>query len=143
MKFKSIMVIFTLIIITTCIFGNFNVSLAKLKEDSDDIKIQQDTPDDIVEGANSFIKTGEKEAKDAIDPAKIKKSSDFIYNLLLAIAIVIAVVVGIMLGIKLMLASIEEQAQVKEALAAYVVGCIVVFGAMGIWKLGVVTFSKF
>ena len=34
-----------------------------------------------------------------------------------------------------MLGSIEEKAQVKEALIPFIIGCIVVFGAFGIWKI--------
>ena len=31
--------------------------------------------------------------------------------------------------------SVEEQAKVKETLIIYAVGCIVTFGAFGIWKM--------
>lgn len=36
-----------------------------------------------------------------------------------------------------MLGGIEEQAKIKETLIPYIVGCIVIFGAFGIWKLAV------
>ena len=34
-----------------------------------------------------------------------------------------------------MIGSIEEKAQVKESLIPFVIGCVVVFGAFGIWKM--------
>ena len=34
-----------------------------------------------------------------------------------------------------MLGSMEEKAQIKEALIPFVIGCIVAFGAFGIWKI--------
>ena len=36
-----------------------------------------------------------------------------------------------------MTAGIEQQAQIKQALIPYVVGCVVVFGAFGIWKIAI------
>ena len=46
-----------------------------------------------------------------------------------------AVVVAAYLGIKFITSSVEEQAKVKESLIPFVVGCVVIFGAFGIWKL--------
>ena len=57
------------------------------------------------------------------------------YNILITIATFVAVLVGGILGVKIMIASADEKAQVKELLIPYVIGCIVVFGAFGIWKL--------
>ena len=34
-----------------------------------------------------------------------------------------------------MVGSIQEKADIKSALVWYVIGCLVVFGAFGIWKL--------
>ena len=34
-----------------------------------------------------------------------------------------------------MISSAEEKAEVKKMLIPYIVGCIVVFGGFGIWKL--------
>ena len=56
-------------------------------------------------------------------------------KLILVIGICVAVITISILGIKFMLGSIEEKAQVKEALIPFVIGCVVVFGAFGIWKI--------
>ena len=34
-----------------------------------------------------------------------------------------------------MAGSVEQKAKVKDSLVPYIVGCIVIFGAFGIWKL--------
>ena len=41
-----------------------------------------------------------------------------------------------------MLGSIEEKANIKESLIPFVIGCIVVFGAFGIWRIFVSLGSK-
>lgn len=99
--------------------------------------------DSIISGANGFIELGEDQVGDALNTDKLADASNSIYNILLAIAMIIAVAVGVGLGIKFMTSSVDEQAKIKEMLVPYVAGCIVVFGAMGIWKLAVTTFSKF
>ena len=99
--------------------------------------------DSIVSGANDFVKEGEQQVNGSLDTDALAETSNDIYNILLAIAMVIAVAVGIVLGIKFMTSSVEEQAKIKELLVPYVAGCVVVFGAMGIWKLAVNTFARF
>ena len=57
-----------------------------------------------------------------------------IYNILLVIGMAVAVGIGTVLGIKFLMGSMEEKAQIKESLIPFIIGCIVVFGAFGIWK---------
>ena len=101
------------------------------------------TPADVFSGANNFVSEGESQVSNAIEQDKLADTSNFIYNILLGIAMVIAVAIGATLGIKFMVSSVEEQAKIKEVLVPYVAGCIVVFGALGIWKLAVTIFSGF
>ena len=98
------------------------------------------TPDEIINEANSFIEIG-KNNGNPIDGSNLKKASDTLYNILLAIGILLAVVVGMYLGIKFMLASAEDKAKVKESLVPYIAGCIVIFGAFIIWKLTIILFA--
>ncbi len=72
----------------------------------------------------------------------MKSTSNFIYNLLLGIAMVVAVIVGLIIGIRFMTGGIEEKAKIKELLVPYVAGCIVIFGAFGIWSLVVNVLMK-
>ena len=94
---------------------------------------------DWVGDAQNFMNSGGGTA--TVNEAKLKKASDSIYNLLSSLGMIISVVVGLILGITFMMASAEDKAKVKEALIPYIVGCIVVFGAFGIWKIVINTFS--
>lgn len=97
-----------------------------------------DTVDSVIQGAQDFLSVG----KDSqVNEEKLKGTSDFIFNLLLAIAMVVAVIVGIIIGIKFMVGGIEEKAKIQESLIPYVIGCVVIFGAFGIWKLAVTVLS--
>lgn len=89
----------------------------------------------IVSGADGFIQNGQGSSK--IDNDDIHNLSDSLYNILLIIGTVIAMIVGVVLGIQFMTGSIEAKSKVKESLIPYVVGCVVIFGAFGIWKLAI------
>ena len=65
----------------------------------------------------------------------MQKTIDLIYNIFLAVGLVVAVICGLILGIQFMMSSSEGQAEVKEKLVPFIVGCVVIFGAFGIWKL--------
>ena len=86
-----------------------------------------------VDDAKSFLGAADKTVN--LNGDKLESASNDIYNLLSSIGMIIAVVVGIILGITYMLVAAEEKAKVKESLIPYVIGCIVIFGAFGIWKL--------
>lgn len=94
----------------------------------------------VVSGADSFIKDGQQ-GNSKIDNEDIHKLSDSLYNILLIIGTVIAMIVGVVLGIQFITGSVEAKSKVKEALIPYVVGCVVIFGAFGIWKLAVTIFQ--
>ena len=97
---------------------------------------------DIVAGADGFIKNGVEDENTTIEDGNLKIMSDLIYNTLLIIAVVIAVIVGMIIGIQFMTGSVEQKAKIKETLIPYIAGCIVIFGAFGIWKLVVTIMSK-
>ena len=61
--------------------------------------------------------------------------SDTLYNILFTIGVVVAAIFGIIIGIQFVTGSVEQKAKVKETLIPYFVGCFVIFGAFGIWKL--------
>ena len=90
------------------------------------------TLDDMMTDADSFVASSKS---DSIDSKSLQDFSSIIYNIALQIGIGVAVVVGLALGIQFMLAGVDGKADVKKALIAYVVGCIAIFGAFGIWKL--------
>ena len=88
--------------------------------------------DEMLSGAEEFLKKGKD---DAIDPTKLAGTSNYIYNTLLVIAVAVAVIVGTYLGIKFMVESAEDKAKIKEAMIPFIVGCFIIFGAFGIWKI--------
>lgn len=99
---------------------------------------------DIVEEKQEGQDDKEKKVKIFnISEVKLHDASNFIFNLLLGIAMIVAVIIGMILGIQFMTASIEEKAKVKEHLVPYVVGCVVIFGAFGIWKFVVTLLNRF
>ena len=88
----------------------------------------------VIESGDEFLELG-KESTTKSDKEEVQTAVDFIYNALLVIGIAASVLIGVILGIKYMTESVEEQAKIKETLIAYAVGCIVTFGAFGIWKM--------
>lgn len=101
--------------------------------------------DETINDANKFIKNGKDEVtREAVtDDTVLKNTTDKIYNILLALGIVLSVIVGGILGIQIMWGSIEQQVKAKEILIPYVLGCFVIFGSFGLWKLAVTVFSQF
>ncbi len=88
--------------------------------------------DDMINDADKFVLKGED---DKIKEGELAKFSGMIYNIVLQVGIAIAVIVGIVLGIQFMLSGIDGRADVKKALKIYVIGCVLIFGAFGIWKI--------
>ncbi len=91
------------------------------------------TIDQVMGGAENFISGANTE--NTISQSSLKNTIDLIYNILLALGIIVAVVAGAILGVQFMVASADGKAELKERLVPYVVGCVVIFGAFGIWKI--------
>lgn len=133
MKVCKILVL--VLIITTILFiipSNITYAVEEVNGENM-VKVASMTIDNIMGGAENFIKSGESSSE--INTKMLNSTSNFLYNLLLGIGIITAVGVGIALGIKYMVGSIDEKAELKQVLIGYLVSCIVVFGAFGIWKL--------
>ena len=90
---------------------------------------------DIIKAGDNFVsKNG---TNNVIDENKLGKVNSKIYNILLMCAIAIAVIYGSGLGIYYIISSAEGKAKIAETLVPYIIGCIVAFGAFGIWKLAI------
>lgn len=102
-------------------------------------RVQATTLDEILRTAENFLNLESGGAatngSSETNNEELKSMSDLLYNTLLAIGMVVAVVIGLVLAIKYMLAGSEEKAEIKETIPAYIVSCIVVFGAFTIWKI--------
>lgn len=90
--------------------------------------------DDMITDANNFVKEGEIQYEEDT----LQDFSSTLFNIFSIVGAAVAVIVGIVIGIKYMIGSVEEKAEYKKMLVPYIVGCVVVFGAFGIWKLIVV-----
>lgn len=126
MKIKSFIVII-LIIVINMIFFNIN-------------KVQASSISDVIKGGDNFIASG-KHGSVTVDGTKLETVSSSIYNVLLVVGMCAAVAISGILGIKFMIGSVDEKAQIKDALVPFVIGCVVIFGAFGIWKI-FVTFGN-
>lgn len=103
--------------------------------------------DEIFSKGNEFLEEGQQQQQNSkgqtvIDEEKLQKLSSKLYSILFTFGVSLSVIVGAMMGIKLMCGSIEQKAKVKEMLIPYVIGCIVVFGAFGIWRIVITVLSN-
>ena len=89
---------------------------------------------DIMNRAEGFVSNGEN-GGNVINNDALKEGSNTLYNVLLVIGIAVAFIWGIVLGIQFITGSLGEKADVKKNLIVYIIGCIIIFGAFGIWKL--------
>lgn len=89
---------------------------------------------DIMNRAEGFVNNGEN-VGNVINNDALKEGSNTLYNVLLVIGIAVAFIWGIVLGIQFVTGSLGEKADVKKNLIVYVIGCIIIFGAFGIWRL--------
>ena len=121
MRIRQIMFILSIAILITVIQSIFIPSISQAANGIDDII---KSGDEFINGGNILI-----------NKQKLDEKQSFIFNSLLSVGVVLTVVIGGFLGIKFMLASAEDKAEIKQMLIPYVVGCIVVYGAFGIWKL--------
>ena len=86
---------------------------------------------DIVSQGDKFVSGGNA----LIDKDKLNEGQSLIFNILLAVGVILTVIIGGYLGIKFMMASAEDKAQIKEMMIPYVLGCVIIYGAFGIWKI--------
>lgn len=92
--------------------------------------------DNVFKDGKDFLNTNpDSNITEKIDGSTIIGTSKSIYNILLTIGIIVASIIILVLGIQFMTGSIEQKAKVKEMLIPFIVGCIVVFGSLTIWRL--------
>ncbi len=87
--------------------------------------------DDMMSDADDFVKEGAIQYSENA----LQDFSSTLFNIFSIVGAAIALLVGIIIGIKYMIGSVEEKAEYKKMLIPYIIGCAVVFGAFGIWKI--------
>ena len=100
-------------------------------------EVQASAISNSLAGAGDFIQDGVEDGKNhpTLDDTSLQQLSDTLYNALLVIAIIVAVIIGLVIGIQFMTGSVAQKAKIKETLIPYIAGCVVIFGAFGIWKM--------
>lgn len=96
---------------------------------------------EIISDGKDFISQADA-SKANIDTSGLQGLSGYLYNILLAAGVVIAVIVATVLGIQFMMGGAEGQAKVKEMIIPFIVGCIIVFGGFGFWKIAITVGEK-
>lgn len=96
--------------------------------------VHANTIGDVISDGDSFIQAGASTGI-PVDGAGATQISSNIYNLFLGVAIVVAVVCATYLGVQYMVSSAMDKAKVKESALALALGCLVAFGAFGIWRV--------
>jgi len=96
----------------------------------------------VIKDGQSFIQAGESYTGIEVDQNSIQGLSGYLYNILLAAGVIIAVIVATILGVQFMIGGAEGQAKVKEMLVPFIVGCVIVFGGFGFWKIAVTIGNK-
>jgi len=117
MKLKKVLYIFVCILFVVSFINNVYAS------------------DGIVETGKDWIKTGESGSTFKIDPSSIGLNQ--IAGLLQGIGILLAVGIGIILGIVFIFSSAEGKAEIKKIFMPYLIGVIIVVGALTIWRVSI------
>lgn len=100
--------------------------------------VQATSLSNILGGADNFVNQGKTDADNTLDMEALNNASDLVYNTLLILGTCIAVIIAVVLGIQFITGSVEQKVKVKESLIPFVIGCVVIFGAFGIWRLVIV-----
>ncbi len=87
--------------------------------------------DDMMSDGDDFVQSA---TDNPIDTAQLQSVSSNLFNIFVEVGVALAVIVGLVIGIKYMYSSVDQKAEIKKLLVPYLVGCVVIFGALGIWK---------
>ena len=92
---------------------------------------------EVISGADDFLRQGSSEAVSVIGNSEnhFRENINDIFNIAFIIGVALTVIIGGILGIQFMVASADGKAKIKEALVPYIIGCVVIYGAFGIWKI--------
>lgn len=100
--------------------------------------VQATSISNIITGADNFVNSGKQDSENAIDTQVLSDTVDLIYNTLLIVGTCVAVIVATVLGVQFITGSVEQKVKVKESILPFIVGCVVLFGAFGIWRLVII-----
>ena len=99
----------------------------------------------VIDSGNDFLNQGSSGGSAAaVTPSEenIKKISNTVSNVLLAIAVAVTLISAVVMGINFVVQSVEEKAKIKESMVPWIIGIFISFGAFGIWKMTMSIFYK-
>lgn len=89
---------------------------------------------DIWGMGQEFLNKGST-ALNGVDSDNIYKSFSEIIDFLWGVGLLIVFVSTVVLGIKYMLVNPDEKSRIKQATTPYIIGVVIIFGAVTVWKL--------
>lgn len=92
----------------------------------------------IINSTENFVNSGKANSENALNTEIINDTSSLIYNTFLIVGVCAAVIVGAILGIQFITGSVEQKVKVKESIIPFIIGCVILFGAFGIWRLVII-----
>lgn len=95
----------------------------------------------IWQKSKDWLSLGESERANSVMNTSSFGGVEDLSELLFGVGIFVAAIVGTIIGIKFMLVSPDEKANLKKDLIPYIVGTVIILGALGIWKLAVGIFE--
>ena len=90
---------------------------------------------DIISAGNSFLDIGKSQEKDGTRVDDFVDSFIPIGQILVSIAVVLIMAVTVIMAIKWIIATPDKKAKLQQQTIGLVVSMIVIFGAVGIWKV--------
>ena len=89
---------------------------------------------DVVNKGKEFLNKGSQQQTSVNFQNATSGFSD-LAGILWGIGIILIVIAGGVIGIRYMMSSVEEKAEHKKLLIPYLVGSVIIFGALTIWRL--------
>jgi len=134
MKIRKIIICFFIIV---CISAQGTNIFATNNTTNQVVYGGYDGSDDIWKLARDFITHGENQYNNAINSSDAYEIESFekIAGILTGLGILVAIGTAIVLGIRFMVSSVGKRAEIKQAIAPFIIGTIIVVGAVTIWKL--------
>lgn len=127
-KMKKICKITIIFLIILYLFSiNFNVYAAKYNVDDGGSQGIWDT-------GKHFLNMG-KDGYSNYDAMKVRVSFSKIVGFLWGLGLLTVFISTVVIGIKYMLVNPNEKSRIKQATTPYIIGVVVIFGAVTIWKL--------
>lgn len=97
------------------------------------INVFASTPDsDFMEQAKSWLELAKEEGER--DSRGNWTEFNDLAGILWGVGIFVVLICGTILGIKYMFSSLEERASIKESIKPYIIGTVIILGALTIWK---------